>query len=255
MEELLLSEAAAAPKASASKKKSKGKQRAVAPAEPSEGPADREGERFVDGMTKIKDFDADHKLRDAVESNNLEAISRALDAHRGSACEAEVARAVKIRDKLKDKRKRQSQQDRRAHALEMKLMQQGEPQSSPLASARGEGPATPTTAPQGRKQAPTARPDIRPLAGESLDAAAAAEGLKDEPRDELGLYVPDLSLLRTLTNGFSEALQIGVGGCAIVYRAMSPAGCRMAVKRAKCVQSCGFTPHPWRVRLPVIACQ
>ena len=160
---------------------------------------------------------SDAALRAAVDSGNLDAISRALEAHRGCASEAEVARAVKLRDKLKDKRRKESQQQRRAHGQMMKEMCASEVQA---------------------REAPTAAPAVSAPAAPAVSAVNGPERVQEAQETEDasmvdGLFVPSLELVRSLTDSFSDALKIGTGGCAVVYQAISPAGRALAIKRAK----------------------
>lgn len=66
---------------------------------------------------------ADEALTQVCESAELEVISRALEVHRSSASEEAVAHAKAVRDRLKERRRKESQKQRRAHALQMQAIQ------------------------------------------------------------------------------------------------------------------------------------
>ena len=143
---------------------------------------------------------SDAALRTAAESGELAAIVSALEAHVSSASDAAVAHARTARDRLREKRKKESQRQRRAHASMMKEV-----------------------------HASNAPPVETPVETPMISAAAAVA--VDAPMVD-GLFVPSIELVRSLTNGFAEELQVGIGGCAVVYRATSPAGRALAIKRA-----------------------
>lgn len=138
---------------------------------------------------------SDTALRTAAESGELAAIVSALEAHVSLASDAAVAHARAVRDRLREKRKKESQRQRRMHAAKMKEMQ---PQA----------------------------PDAPTAAVDAVEPSAVDAPMVD------GLFVPPLELVRSLTNGFAEELRVGTGGCAVVYRATSPAGRALAIKRA-----------------------
>ena len=62
---------------------------------------------------------ADEVIRQAVATNDVEVISRALEQHRTNASEAVVAEARTARGKAKEKRRKESQKQRRAHGAMM----------------------------------------------------------------------------------------------------------------------------------------
>ena len=147
---------------------------------------------------------ADVALCTAVESGELSVIAAAIETHCGSATDSVLTRARAARDRLKEKRKKESQRQRKAHGVMMK-----EARTSDLQA--------------------TAVPPASTLAA-ALDVSVE-EAAVDTPMIG-GLFVPGIELVQSLTDGFSDELSIGVGGCAVVYRAISPAGRALAIKRA-----------------------
>ena len=166
---------------------------------------------------------SDAALRTAVASGELALIVDALEAHRNSASESEVSHARAVRDRLKERRKKESQRQRKAHGVMMKEMAASEVQ------ARED--AAPTA------EASRAAPVACVEGVEGTTARDAAEGAVEDAPVVDGLFVPSLELVRSLTDGFSDALRVGTGGCAVVYRATSPAGVALAIKRATYVDA------------------
>lgn len=203
-------DAARAPENSASRKKRKPKPgRTLPPAAnmASTTPVAAAGDTGRDGARAA----SDEALREAAESGELAAIVEALEAHCGTASEAEVSHARAARDRFREKRKKESQRQRRAHGQMMKEMHASDVQTRAASHTPAEAPA--------------------PCAADALETAQEDVPMMD------GLYVPGPELVRSLTDGFSEALKVGAGGCAVVYRATSPAGRALAIKRATFVDA------------------
>ena len=133
-EELLVSEAAAEmlaaaaaekPKSSSKAKKGKGKAKASAsPRTSNTADDDDAAPSSPEASSSTSSFSAaaDDALRAATrEPYTYESVAAALDAHRALARPETVAEARALRDRLKEKRKKQSQKLRKAHGEAMAL--------------------------------------------------------------------------------------------------------------------------------------
>ena len=144
---------------------------------------------------------ADEALSQACESVDLEKISLALEAHRGMASEEAVARAKTLRDKLKEKRKKESQRQRRTHAIAMQEM------ASMVKSMHlGNGGHHETT---DAGDASPLLPTVFATTHETSTSGATVHNW-------------ELSVLCKATHGFGVVCLIGMGGCALVYQAELP---------------------------------
>ena len=167
---------------------------------------------------------ADEAIRQAVSTNDVGVISRALEEHRAAASEAEVARARTVRDKLKERRKKESQKQRKAHGAMM--MSQLKTQEAAMAEA-------------GMAEAEQAMGSLALGAGTSTQPSAAdaqaASGAAPAwawpttfaqshatSTDGAAVHNWEMSVLSAATGGFAADRFIGKGGCALVYRAELP---------------------------------
>ena len=186
----------------------------------------------------------DIALRRAVAAGDLEGLSAALEKHRMCASEVVVAEARAAREKLKERRKKQSQKQRRAHAgamgalarlhdlspsTEIEAVREG----LALAMAHhGEVPALDEAISASRQQ----------LEGLTLSQAAAAPPhaarAAEAVRVRTGAAAVELHLSEVVmaTDGFAAERKIGSGGFGQVFlgdpiRALATQS-RVAVKRA-----------------------
>jgi len=183
----------------------------------------QEGNAEVEAAAEAaaKKVKADSALEGAMQGGELEALSAALDAHRDAASEAVVVEARKLRDRLKERRKRETQKQRRAHAAAMKQLQDTEDLLAVVAGV----------------EAAAAEAASAPTAPTVASANKQSSGLP-VVRDDLAL-----ADMRAATGNFSTARMVGQGGFASVFSAdfSGVAGCTgfpgaVAVKKGPAVR-------------------
>jgi hypothetical protein len=175
---------------------------------------------------------ADDALRAAMADGAYEAVSAALEAHRATASEAVIGEARVMRDKLRERRKKQSQKQRRAHAGAMQALATLQSAQDKLdadtlhvalesaAGHEGELPAL-------QDEVSSAQGLLASLSLDVSQAAPAAPRVVELSPDELS----------AATDQFTAQRVVGMGGFGQVYVAdaipsLVQAAGRLAVKRA-----------------------
>ena len=183
---------------------------------------------------------ADNALQDVVGIGEHGALVQAIDAHHLVASETALAEARQARDRLKARRKKESQKLRCAHAGAMGALRQLQDAGTMAnAGALQEGVAS-VVDHAGVLPALDAEVQLARVQLEELSLAqCASDGVAAAAAEHAGPVELTADELANATDGFADARLIGSGGSARVFLGATLHGVAVAVKLARSGQSAG----------------